>query len=138
MNDEDEELIERWFDIKNVSSGTQKNYRIGLRYYVELTGKTPTELIEEAETQEANNIIPRKRNINNYLIKFKRLLMDKVAPATVNLYFYSVRSFYRAFFINLPDINLPTFPQYEHILFNVLYKVFNCFWVFSSLNTFNG
>lgn len=33
--------------------------------------------------------------------------MNKVAPATANLYFYSIRSFYSAFFISLPDIKLP-------------------------------
>lgn len=108
MDDEDEKLIERWFDLKNVSSGTQINYRIGFRYYVELTGKTPSELLQEAEKEEAGNIIPRKRSINDYLIKYKKFLMNKVAPATVNLYFYSVRSFYRAFDINLPDIKVPT------------------------------
>ncbi|UTB33100.1 MAG: tyrosine-type recombinase/integrase [Methanobacterium sp. ERen5] len=99
--------MEEWFNIKNISPGTQRNYRISLRYFIKLINKQPLELIEEAEKQEAENIIPRKRNVNKYLLKYKKFLyQSKLAPSTANLYFYSIRSFYKAFDISLIDIEL--------------------------------
>jgi hypothetical protein len=46
MDNVDEDLIEQWFNVKNISSGTQKSYRIGIRYFIEITNKRPSELIE--------------------------------------------------------------------------------------------
>lgn len=107
MDSENEDLLEEWFNIKNISPGTQRNYRISLRYFIKLINKQPLELIEEAEKQEAENIIPRKRNVNKYLLKYKKFLyQSKLAPSTANLYFYSIRSFYKAFDISLIDIEL--------------------------------
>jgi len=107
MDSEDEDLVNEWFNINNFSSGTQINYRISLRYFIEITTKKPTELIEEAEKQEVSRIIPRKRNVNIYLLKFKKFLCNgKIAPSTANLYFYAIKSFYKAFGISLINIEL--------------------------------
>ena len=47
MNIRDEELIEKWFSRNNIGKGTQKSYRIALRYYTQLLTKTTQELIDE-------------------------------------------------------------------------------------------
>jgi len=107
MKPEDEALINRWFDLKNLSPGTQVNYRLGIRYYTEITNKTPSELLQEAEEEQNGPIPPRLRSIITYLVNYKNYLLNKLAPATANLYFYSVRSFYDAFFIYLPNVTLP-------------------------------
>jgi hypothetical protein len=97
MNSEDEDLMEKWFEIKNISSGTQKSYKIALKYFVELTNKKPSELIDKAKEEE-QHIIPRNRTIYKYLPKFKDyLLTKKLSNSTVKLYFYAVCSFYKAF-----------------------------------------
>ena len=109
MDSEDEDLVEQWFNIKNISSGTQKSYRIGLRYFIEITNKKPSELIEEAEAEEYAGIRPRRRNVNKYLLTFKKYLEDsEIAPSTTNLYFSSIKSFYKAFDITIPIIKLTT------------------------------
>ena len=109
MDSDDEDLVEQWFNIKNISSGTQKSYRIGLRYFIEITNKKPSELIEEAEAEEYAGIRPRKRNVNKYLLIFKKYLEDSgIAPSTTILYFSSIKSFYKAFDITIPIIKLTT------------------------------
>jgi site-specific recombinase XerD len=106
MNGEDEELIETWFLKRNISTGTQRSYQIAIRYFSELIGKTPSELINEAETEEDAGIRPRKRRVSIYLLRYKKQLKEKVAPSTVNLYFSAIKSFYKAFDITLPEIKL--------------------------------
>ena len=106
MDSEDEELIETWFLRRNISTGTQRSYQIAIRDFSELIGKTPSELINEAETEEDAGIRPRKRRVSIYLLRYKKLLEEKVAPSTVNLYFSAIKSFYKAFDITLPEIKL--------------------------------
>jgi site-specific recombinase XerD len=107
MDCKDKYLIDDWFNIKNISSGTQRNYKISLKYFIEIINKSPTKLIEEAEKQKVEDIIPRKRKVNKYLLKFKKFLYDsKLAPSTANLYFYTIKSFYKAFDVSLIDIAL--------------------------------
>ena len=67
----DEDLIDEWFTRNNISKGTQKTYKISLRYYAELLSKTITEIIEEAEIEETKGLLPRKRKIYRYLLKYK-------------------------------------------------------------------
>ena len=91
MDSEDEDLVEQWFNIKNISSGTQKSYRIGLRYFIEITNKRPSELIEEAEAEEYAGIRPRKRNVNKYLLIFKKYLEDSgIAPLQQTFIFHQL------------------------------------------------
>ncbi|MBP2045142.1 tyrosine-type recombinase/integrase [Methanobacterium aggregans] len=106
MNPEDEELIEQWFLRRNISSGTQKSYLIAIKSFSELMDKTPSELIDEAETEEDAGIRPRKRKLYSHLLKYKKHLEEKVASSTVNLYFSAIKSFYKAFDITLPEIKM--------------------------------
>lgn len=106
MNNKDEELIETWFLRRNISTGTQRSYQIAIRDFSELISKTPSELINEAETEEDLGIRPRKRKVSIYLLRYKKQLEEKVAPSTVNLYFSAIKSFYKAFDITLPEIKL--------------------------------
>lgn len=87
MKPEDEALINRWFDLKNLSPGTQVNYRLGIRYYTEITNKTPSELLQEAEEEQNGPIPPRLRSIITYLVNYKNYLLNKLAPATVTYIF---------------------------------------------------
>lgn len=101
METEDEKLVEKWFKIRNISSGTQKSYVIALKYYVEVTNKTPKELIEEAK-EEVSHIVPRKRTVYKYLLEFKNYLDNsKLSPSTEKLYFYAIVSFYKAFDLSI-------------------------------------
>lgn len=107
MKEEDEDLLDHWFLIRNLSTGTQESYRIAIRDYSKIIGKNPKDLIDEAEEEEDAGMRPRKRKVTHYLLKFKKHLENKgIAPGTLSLYVSAVRSFYKAFDITLPEIKL--------------------------------
>lgn len=107
MELEDKKLIEKWFLLRNLSSGTQKSYRIAIRAYSELIGKTPTELLDEADEEEDAGVRPRKRQVIQYLLEFKKHLEEsKIAPGYLSLNISAIKSFYKAFDITLPEIKL--------------------------------
>lgn len=106
MDIKDENLIEQWFLRRNISSGTQRSYTIAIKDFSELIGKTPSELIDEADKEEDEGLRPLKRNVYIYLLKYKKYLEEKVAPSTVNLYFSAIKSFYKASDITLPEIKM--------------------------------
>lgn len=107
MNPEDEEVIEDWFLRQDIAPGTQKSYTISLRKYSELIGKSPKEIYDEADEEEENGIRPIKTKAHKYLLKYKKHLMESgIAPSTVKLYFYAIKSFYSAHGITLPEIKM--------------------------------
>lgn len=106
MEPEDEELIEQWFLRRNISTGTQKSYKIAIKDFSKLIGKPASQLINEAEEEEDIGLRSRKRKVYSYLLRYKKHLEEKVAPGTVNLYFSAIKSFYKAFDITLPEIKL--------------------------------
>lgn len=109
MRPEDEDLIEAWFFKEGYGPTTQKTYKRGLRYYTQMTDKGLTQLLEEAEEEEEQGIRLRNRKINNYLLKFKKLLIERgLAPATTKGYMAGVKSFYTSHDIQIPKIKNPT------------------------------
>lgn len=107
MSNEDDELIENWFLIRNISSDTQEIYLMALKEYLQLTKKTPTVLLKEAKEENLSNIPLMERKVTINLLKYKKALINNgKAPSTVYLYFSAMKSFYRAFQIILPEIKL--------------------------------
>jgi hypothetical protein len=56
MINEDEELLEKWFLIRNISSGTQKSYLIPLNEFLNVTKKTSAELITESKKESLSTL----------------------------------------------------------------------------------
>lgn len=109
MINEDEDILEKWFLIRNISPGTQESYLIALNEYLEVTKRTPAELITEAKKENLSTVELMDRKVTLNLLRFKKKLKeDGKAPSTVNLYFFAIRSFYKAFQIILPEIILDT------------------------------
>lgn len=107
MTGTDEEVLEKWFLIRNIRTTTQRPYMVAITEYVELTGKTPSELIEDAKKENLSDTELIDRRVTLYLLKYKKKLQeDGKAPKTLNLYFSAIKSFYRAFNIMIPDIKL--------------------------------
>lgn len=71
----------------NLSKGTQKSYRIGLRYYRQLLNKTVTDLIEEAEKEEIGGILPKKRKFTNIFYKQKISRRKRNGPINIKSLF---------------------------------------------------
>lgn len=107
MTGTDEEVLEKWFLIRNIRTTTQRPYMVAMNEYVELIGKTPSEIIEDAKKENLSDTELIDRRVTLYLLKYKKKLQkDGKAPKTLNLYFSAIKSFYRAFNILLPDIKL--------------------------------
>ena len=70
-------IIVDWFDAINPSAGAIKAYLSALQGYTEFTGKTPEELINEAEAEICGGVLPRKRSIKRHLNEFRNHLQDK-------------------------------------------------------------
>lgn len=113
MESLDEDLLEHWFLVRDISSGTQIVYKRAMQLYMNLNNRNMDELIREAEkdqgsVNQGSVIQPRLRRVTKYLLKFKKYLEESdLAPSTSNLYFYAVRSFYDSFDITMIKIKLP-------------------------------
>lgn len=104
---EDEEVIDRWFLTRNLSEGTQENYKIALRDFTEVIGKSPKELYEEADAEEEKGKRPIKTKAYHYMLKFKKhLINNNSAPNTAKYKFSAIKSFYKALGITLPEIKM--------------------------------
>ena len=105
MKGEDNEILEKWFLIRNISSGTQITYLNAVKLYKKLLGKSLTELLQEAKDENLSQVELMDRKVTLNLLKYKKFLIDNgKAPSTINLNFSAIKSFYKAFQIILPEI----------------------------------
>jgi hypothetical protein len=58
-----------WFRSRKAAQNTQNSYLMAMQFYTEFTGMTPDELLEEAEQQEKDNVLMRKRAIKKSLAR---------------------------------------------------------------------
>jgi integrase len=73
-----------------------------MQIYTDWIGKTPEELLTEAENE--SKLLMRQRHIKIYLINFRKHLQDTRAPTTVKGYLTGVKSFYKLYDIDLPPL----------------------------------
>lgn len=105
--DDDEYIYQEWFTNRNVSSSTQKIYRITLEDFKAHTGKSLSELVDIGEEEQLSGVLMRKRSVNKYIIDYKTFLDKKYeAKGTINNKMAAIFSFYRAFRIDFPEITL--------------------------------
>lgn len=67
----DEDILDYWFEKKNLSKNSRELYTLAMKQYSELIGKTIRELYYEADKEEEENIKLDKRKYSFYTIKFK-------------------------------------------------------------------
>lgn len=98
-------ILEKWFTRNGLAEGTRKIYEISIMEFKDFTSKSLSELIDEAISQQMNSIMPMNRSVNEYIFSYKSHL-DQIgnAPGTVNHKIAAVRSFYKAYDIQLIDI----------------------------------
>lgn len=70
--------------------------------YVQYTGLLPTEFIEEAEAEELQGVLLRKRRINIHLSGFYDYLKGRYTPSSCQHIIGFIRSFYNYYDIQLP------------------------------------
>jgi integrase len=89
---------------RDLSSSTIRIYAMHLQKFCNVVGKYPTQLIEEAEDEEDEEIRSRKRKIKKYIEMYHTWLIEgDYAPSRIRVAITVVRSFY-----NHNDILIPT------------------------------
>lgn len=102
------DLIYQEFMSRNIKPATYKRYTIILTKYVETTGLSLTDLINEAEEDEDTGIRLRKRRIKKHLDNhIQTLIRWDYSPKNIRLNISILRVFYGYFEIQLPKLNLP-------------------------------
>lgn len=94
--------VEQWLEMIEGAKATRKTYTTYIKTFCECIGKNPTELIEEAIKETREGKLLSERNTVIYLTKFKKCLNDKKkAPKTQGVALSTIKSFYKAFDIQL-------------------------------------
>jgi len=116
-----DEMIQEWSMRANIKDSTKRKYLEAMKPFLEMTAKTPRDLVLEAEEDIRQGKLKREWRAKTHFFNFKRLMLEKVeknelSDATVTLRLYTVMSFYSAFDISLPKIaNGNTLPQQKNM-----------------------
>lgn len=93
------------FATMDAKDNTKAHYLQAMAKYTELTGKTPEELLDDAESEIENGTKMRKRNIKKYLIEFREYLKNQgLADRTVRGHMSDIKNFYQYFEIDIPKM----------------------------------
>jgi hypothetical protein len=83
----EKDILEYWFEKRNLSNATRELYKGALRQYSQLIGKTIIELLDEADDEEEKGVRLKRRGYSKYTVDFKRHLIDnKKSDQTIRSY----------------------------------------------------
>lgn len=100
---QEEDIFKDFCSRRGLAPSSIRLYTIALQKYVNFTGLTLKNLLEEAEAEEDQNIRFRKRKISNYLVDFKKYLEESDYSKNYrSQIFISVTAFYNEYDIELP------------------------------------
>ncbi len=95
--------IKELFLNRNLRESSKKSYLLRIGQYCTFTGKTPTELIDEAIEDEENRVRMMNRRIKKQLLDFRAHLEEtNKSPNFTQNAMTVIRSFYSEFEIELP------------------------------------
>ncbi len=97
-----DEFVDEWLDNTELAEKTTKNYKYAVKIYCELHNLTPTELINEAESDLQSDKLPRQYSIKKRLVQYQKFLTESRSQSTKAIYVSGVKSFYHYFEIPLP------------------------------------
>jgi integrase len=113
---EDREYLKEIQELRNLSDTTLKRYENDLGHYTKYHQMTLNELLIEAEVEEEERVRMRNRRIKRRLLDFQANLKDRnLEPSTIKTIMSHVKSFYRTYEVELPQIKNPTVPITENI-----------------------
>jgi len=103
--------LQELFVTRELSEGRKKNYEIVFREMYKLTGKTPSELLDEAKQEEKSfikegaivEVDKRDRKVAKYLLMYHNFLNESgIKESTMKTKMGILRAFYTEFEIELP------------------------------------
>jgi integrase len=96
---EDPKTIQ-WFVINDLSEKTQGTYINYMKKFCSCVGKSPSELIKEAEEETRKGLLLSERKTMEHITRYRQCIKD-LAPKSQSLGMAVVKSFYEAFDIEL-------------------------------------
>lgn len=104
MDIKDDPRLIQWLDLIEASQNTRDVYSRFMKLFCECIGLTPTQLIEESIRETKAGLLLSERKTGEYIARFKKCMSDKnYAPKGFILGISAVKSFYKAFDIQLPS-----------------------------------
>jgi len=92
-----------FIDSRDIRETTKKHYAERLTRFCIFIGKTPTQLIEEAEDEEENGVRMKKRKIRQYINNMAKHMKDtNKSDNYIKSMLTTIRAFYSQFDIELP------------------------------------
>lgn len=92
---------------RNLRKSSIKEYAKSLNQYCVFINKNPTELIEEAENQEDQQIRMKNRNVKRYILDYYKHLKDKnLRYNTIKKQLAIIKTFYHEYDIETPRFKL--------------------------------
>lgn len=98
------ELIEQFVVERELQPSTARTYTNALSIYIEVTGKTLRELLDEAEDEEEKGVRWKKRKIKQHLIQYRNHLFQNYLKSSAKQYLTLVKTFYTHFEIELQPL----------------------------------
>lgn len=111
------ELLSKFSKTRNVTIKTEKGYEVALINYVKFHNDiTLSDLIDEALKEEDLMIPQRNRKIKIRLESFREYLVDAhKCGSTIRTYLNRVKTFYRHFGVEIPELSKIKLPKTEEV-----------------------
>jgi len=91
----EDQIIKNFLNNKNISDSTKIQYEIRIRSYCNFTGKTPTELVDEATKEQNNSVIFIDRTLKKYMYNFIEELNQKnKSENTIKAHLETIKALY--------------------------------------------
>lgn len=100
MEIKEDTKITQWFSINDLQEKTKPTYLNYIKKYCACVGKTPSELIKEAQDETRKGLLLSEMKTLEYITKYRQCIKD-LAPKSQSLGMNVVKSFYAAFDIQL-------------------------------------
>lgn len=109
---ENDPLFQEYIGKRNLSETTANKIVYLLMNYSNLNNMMLSDLITEADEEEEKGIRHKKRKIGERLEKFRKAMFDNgFATSTIREDFNKIKTFYRTFKIEIPDLIIPQLPS---------------------------
>lgn len=128
---QNEEILQEIQLEKNLANSTLNEYKSILNEYCIFHNKSMTELIDEADYEEEQNIRMKKRKIKQRILQYRKYLQDKqLKNSSINNKVGKIKTTYRFYDIEVPQIRgllIESSERYEDIPTkeNIRYAVIN-------------
>lgn len=110
MNDDiikNDQCVKDFLRMRSLRESTKYAYILRIKSFANFVEKTPTMLIEEAELEDDQEIRPRKRKLNKYLLDYMDCLENSnKSRNTIKNNVETIKAFFNYFDISTPKIKL--------------------------------